>query len=154
MRVPKKLTVGDEIRIIAPSRSAAIITEEGAEQTKTKLEELGFTVSYGRHIFECDLQQSSSIEHRVSDIHDAFRDNHVKAVLTVIGGFNCNEILPYLDYVMIANNPKILCGFSDITALATAITKKCGFVSIRGHIFLAFLWNKHKTISYHIFKNV
>ncbi|MGE7950383.1 S66 family peptidase [Lysinibacillus xylanilyticus] len=139
MRIPNKLTVGDEIRVIAPSSSAAIITEEGVEQTKKRLEELGFTVSYGRHIFECDLQQSSSIEHRVSDIHDAFQDNHVKAVLTVIGGFNCNEILSYLNYEMIANNPKILCGFSDITALATAITKKCGFITYSGPHFSSFL---------------
>ncbi|MEQ6354261.1 S66 peptidase family protein [Lysinibacillus sp. M3] len=138
MRIPNKLTVGDEIRVIAPSLSAAIITVEGAEQTKKKLEELGFRVSFGRHIFECDLQHSSSIEHRVADIHDAFRDEGVKAVLTVIGGFNCNEVLPYLDYDMIANNPKILCGFSDITALATAITKKCGFVTYSGPHFSSF----------------
>lgn len=138
MRIPNKLTVGDEIRVIAPSRSAATITVEGAEQTKKKLEELGFRVSFGRHIFECDLQHSSSIEHRVADIHDAFRDEGVKAVLTVIGGFNCNEVLPYLDYDMIANNPKILCGFSDITALAIAITKKCGFVTYSGPHFSSF----------------
>lgn len=56
MRIPDKLTVGDEIRVIAPSRSAAIITAESLEQTKKKLENLGFTVSYGRHIFACDLQ--------------------------------------------------------------------------------------------------
>ncbi|MCL1695667.1 S66 peptidase family protein [Lysinibacillus sp. BPa_S21] len=138
MRIPDKLTVGDEIRVIAPSRSAAIITAEGLEQTKKKLEKLGFTVSYGRHIFACDLQNSSSIEHRVADIHDAFQDKHVKAILTAIGGFNCNEILPYLNYEMIANNPKILCGFSDITALATAITTKCGFVSYSGPHFPSF----------------
>lgn len=138
MRIPKKLTIGDEVRVIAPSRSAAIITEEGAEQTKKKLEELGFRESFGRHIFECDLQHSTSIEHRVADIHDAFRDENVKAVLTVIGGYNCNEVLPYLDYDMIASNPKIFCGFSDITALATAITKKCGFVTYSGPHFSSF----------------
>ncbi|MBG9454995.1 peptidase S66 [Lysinibacillus sphaericus] len=142
MRIPNKLIVGDEIRVIAPSRSAAIITAESAEQTKKMLEDLGFRVSFGRHIFECDLQHSSSIEHRVSDIHDAFRDENVKAILTVIGGFNCNEVLPYLDYDMIANNPKILCGFSDITALATAITKKCGFVTYSGPHFSSFKMEK------------
>lgn len=138
MRIPKKLTVGDEVRVIAPSRSAAIITAEGVEQTKKKLEELGFHVSFGRHIFECDLQHSTSIEHRVADIHDAFREEDVKAVLTVIGGYNCNEVLPYLDYDMIASHSKIFCGFSDITALATAITKKCGFVTYSGPHFSSF----------------
>ncbi|MGE7909231.1 S66 family peptidase [Lysinibacillus xylanilyticus] len=138
MRIPNKLTIGDEIRVIAPSRSAVIMTADGAKQTKKKLEELGFNVSFGRHIFECDLQHSASIEHRVADIHDAFRDENVKAVLTVVGGYNCNEVLPYLDYDMIATNPKIFCGFSDITALATAITKKCGFVTYSGPHFSGF----------------
>ncbi|PKU53461.1 S66 family peptidase [Lysinibacillus fusiformis] len=135
MRVPQKLSIGDEIRVIAPSRSAKLVK---VRQTKTILEKLGFKISFGQHIFECDLQQSASIEHRVADIHEAFRDPQVKAILTALGGYNCNEILPYLDYQMIAENPKILCGFSDITALATAITKKCGFITYSGPHFSSF----------------
>lgn len=138
MRIPAKLTLGDEIRVIAPSRSAQILKVEMVEQTKTILERLGFRVSFGHHIFECDLQHSSSIMHRVTDIHEAFRDPQVKAILTVLGGYNCNEVLPYLDYQMIAENPKILCGFSDITALATAITTKCNFITYSGPHFSSF----------------
>lgn len=74
----------------------------------------------------------------MADIHHAFLDPQVKAVLTVLGGYNCNEVLPYLDYPMIAENPKILCGFSDITALATAITKKCNFITYSGLHFSSF----------------
>lgn len=138
MRIPAKLTLGDEIRVIAPSRSAQVLKVEMVEQTKIILERLRFRVSFGAHIFECDLQHSSSIMHRVEDIHEAFRDPQVKAILTVIGGYNCNEVLPYLDYQMIAENPKILCGFSDITALATAITTKCDFITYSGPHFSSF----------------
>lgn len=154
MRIPAKLTLGDEIRVIAPSRSAQVLKVEMVEQTKIILEKLGFRVSFGAHIFECDLQHSSSIMHRVADIHEAFRDPQVKAILTVIGGYNCNEVLPYLDYQMIAENPKILCGFSDITALATAITTKCDFITYSGPHFSSFRMCKPKNISFPIFKNV
>lgn len=48
---------------------------------------------------------SSSIRSRVADIHEAFNDSSVKAILTVIGGFNSNQLLPYLDYDLISENP-------------------------------------------------
>ena len=53
MRIPAKLTLGDEIRVIAPSRSAQVLKVEMVEQTKILLERLGFRVSFGAHIFEC-----------------------------------------------------------------------------------------------------
>ncbi|AYV72156.1 U61 family carboxypeptidase [Niallia circulans] len=142
MRIPAKLQKGDEIRVIAPSRSAAILSEEGIEQAKKRLENLGFVVTFGKHIFESDLQFSSTIEHRVEDIHDAFRDQNVKGILTVIGGFNSNELLPYLDFDLIKANPKMLCGYSDITALATAITTKADFITYSGPHFSSFQMEK------------
>ncbi len=142
MRIPDKLQKGDEIRVIAPSRSATILSEEGMEQAKKRLEDLGFVVTFGKHIFESDLQFSSTIEHRVEDIHDAFRDKKVKGILTVIGGFNSNELLPYLDYDLIKDNPKILCGYSDITALAAAITTKADFITYSGPHFSSFQMEK------------
>jgi len=142
MRIPDKLRKGNEIRVIAPSRSATILSEEGIAQAKKRLEDLGFMVTFGKHIFESDLQFSATIEHRVEDIHDAFRDKKVKGILTVIGGFNCNELFPYLDYDLIKANPKILCGYSDITALATAITTKADFITYSGPHFSSFQMDK------------
>lgn len=142
MLVPQSLQPGDEIRVIAPSRSASILSTEGIEIAKARLESLGFQVTFGKYIFEDDLQHSSSIEHRVEDIHAAFADPNVKAILTVIGGFNSNELLPYLDYDLIRKNPKIFCGFSDITAIATAIAARCGFVTYSGPHFSSFQMEK------------
>ncbi|KAB7672647.1 S66 peptidase family protein [Bacillus sp. B1-b2] len=138
MRIPAKLKQGDEIRVIAPSRSASILSEEGIQQAKERLEDLGFTVTFGRHIFESDRQNSSSIEQRVEDIHNAFQDEKVKGILTAIGGFNSNELLPYLDYELISRNPKVFCGYSDITAIGTAISTMCGFVTYSGPHFSSF----------------
>lgn len=85
---------------------------------------------------------SSSIRSRVADIHEAFNDSSVKAILTVIGGFNSNQLLPYLDYDLISENPKILCGFSDITALATAIYTQTELITYSGAHFSSFSMEK------------
>jgi len=123
MITPNKLHPGDEIRIIAPSRSLSLLREENINLAKAKLEKLGFKISFSKNCKETDLFMSSSINSRVEDLHEAFKDKNVKAILTVIGGFNCNQILKYLDYDLIKKNPKILCGYSDITALTNTITR-------------------------------
>lgn len=135
---PKKLKAGDQVRVIAPSRSLSIISSKDRQLAKIRLEELGLIVSFGAHVEESDLFVSSSIESRLADLHEAFQDKNVSAILTVIGGFNCNQLLSYLDYSLIMNNPKIFCGFSDITALSNSIFSKTGVVTYSGPHFSSF----------------
>lgn len=138
--IPEKLKMGDEIRVIAPSRSMKILKEDTINIAKSRLESLGFKISYGKNVMNSinDDYKCASIEDRVSDLHDAFRDKNVKAILTVIGGYNVNQILDEIDYDLIKNNPKILCGFSDITALTNAIYAKTGLVTYSGVHFSSF----------------
>lgn len=137
--VPNKLKAGDEVRIIAPSRSMVIIGEDSKKIAVQRLEELGLKVTFGKYVNEADEDYlSASIEHRVEDLNEAFRDKNVKAILTVIGGFNCNQLLDYIDYELIKQNPKIFCGFSDITALSDAIYAKTGLVTYSGPHFSSF----------------
>ena len=77
-------------------------------------------MSFGEHVEACDDFSSSSVEYRLADLHDAFADPDVDGILTVIGGFNSNQLLTGIDYELVAENPKPLCGFSDITALGNA----------------------------------
>lgn len=135
---PKNLIAGDEIRVIAPSRSLTLLSEEVKTIANKRLATLGFKVSFSQHVSESDDFMSSSIESRVKDIHEAFADKNVKAVITVIGGFNCNQLLKYLDWDLIKNNPKVFCGFSDITALNNAILAKTGLVSYYGPHYSSF----------------
>ncbi len=135
---PEKLQKGDEIRIIAPARSLSILSEDVKKRAIENLEKMGFVVTFSKNCEELDILHSSSIASRVSDLHDAFLDTNVKAVLTVIGGFNSHQLLPFIDYDIIKNNPKILCGFSDITALANAITIKTGLITYSGLHFVSF----------------
>ncbi len=136
--IPQKLQKGDEIRVIAPSSSLSIISKENRELAVKKLEELGFKISFSQNAEEIDEFDSSSIKSRVGDLHEAFADGNVKGILTVIGGFNVNQILKYLDYDLIKKNPKILCGYSDITALSLAIYQRTGLVNYSSPAFANF----------------
>ncbi|NTW14349.1 MAG: LD-carboxypeptidase [Candidatus Moranbacteria bacterium] len=138
MIVPSKLKRGDGIRVIAPARSLSLLSEEIFRAALDRLGDLGFRVSFSEHAKENDMFMSSSVASRVEDIHAAFRDTDVKGILTVIGGFNSNQLLDSLDYDLIRENPKVLCGFSDITALCNAITAKTGLVTYSGPHFSTF----------------
>ena len=138
MIIPEKLKQGDEIRVIAPARSLSLLSEENINSAIKNLETEGFKVTFSKNCKESDIFMSSSIQSRVDDLHEAFSDKNVKAILTVIGGFNSNQLLKYLDYELIKNNPKILCGYSDITALANAITTKTGLITYSGPHFSTF----------------
>lgn len=136
---PNKLQINDEIRVLSPSSSIKRVnTEADNEQLVKYFEKLGYKISYSRHIDEMDEMNSASIKSRVEDLHEAFRDPQVKMILTSIGGFNSNELLPYLDYNLIKKNPKILCGYSDITALQNAIFAKTGLVTYSGPAYSSF----------------
>lgn len=140
---PPKLKTGDHIRILSPSSSVARIG--GFEQNliaKERLEILGFKVSFSDNYSENDIFGSASIKSRVDDIHEAFADNSVQAILATIGGFNSNELLPYLDYELIKNNPKIFCGYSDTTAVLTAIFAKTGMMTYYGASYSSFKMNE------------
>ncbi|MRB43582.1 LD-carboxypeptidase, partial [Bacillus thuringiensis] len=69
-----------------------------------RLTELGFHVTFSTHAEEIDRFASSSISSRVQDLHEAFRDPNVKAILTTLGGYNSNGLLKYLDYDLIREN--------------------------------------------------
>lgn len=129
---PPKLKRGDEIRVVSPSRSMTLISKENRQIAQKRFNELGLKVSISRNVEEVDEFNSSTIKSRVSDLHDAFADKNIKAIFTTIGGSNSNQLLKYLDYDLIRKNPKILCGYSDITALNNAILKKVGLVTYSG----------------------
>lgn len=135
--IPEKLQAADKIMIIAPARGTKIIGQDVRDIARERLESLGLEVVFAPNAIDAnwDYMGSASIEKRVEDIHTAFADKNIKGILTIIGGANSNQLLPYLDYELIKNNPKIFCGFSDITALENAILAKTGMVVYYGPHF-------------------
>ena len=145
--IPEKLKKGDGIRIIAPSDSLGAVRNVAGDALKISdqrlAEELGLKITFGKHAEETDEFDSSSVESRVADLHDAFADPKVKAVFAAIGGFNCNQMLQCIDWDLIRNNPKILIGYSDTTALQNAFLEKAGLVTYSGPAYLTFGQEKH-----------
>lgn len=151
---PNKIKPGDEVRVIAPSRSMGVISSTNKILAIKALENLGLHLTFGQHVDEQDMMYSSSIASRLSDLHEAFSDKNVKAILAVIGGYNSNQLLEFMDYELIKQNPKIFCGFSDITALGSAITHKTGLVTYSGVHFSSFGMQKGFEYSLEHFKRI
>jgi muramoyltetrapeptide carboxypeptidase len=136
--VAARLQGGDEVRVVSPAVSLGFIPEDQKSMARERLEGLGLRLSFSTNAGVMDRFDSSPVEARVSDLHEAFADLEVNGILTTLGGYNSNGLLGYLDYDLIRANPKIFCGFSDITALATAIYARTGLVTYSGPHFTTF----------------
>lgn len=129
---PALLQSGDKIQVVAPALSLPMISDELVVAANQAFEKLGIESDASDAVYEVNNYGSASIKTRVEDIHTAFADPTVKGIFAVVGGTNSNEILPYLDYELMAKNPKIFCGFSDATALQNAIYARTGLVTYSG----------------------
>lgn len=105
---PQKLHQGSHLRMVAPasSRAFAMRGNNNIVIAEERLKKLGFTLSYGEHVDEMDDYGSSSVGSRLADLHTAFADPHVDGVLSILGGFNSNELLPHIDFDLIAKTQK------------------------------------------------
>lgn len=111
--IPARLKKGDKVMIIAPSRSLKLIKEDCRNIAEERLNKLGLEVVFAPNTTDenCDLTISTDVKKRVDDIHTAFADKSVKAILTVIGGFNSNQLIKHLDYDLIKKQSENLHGF-------------------------------------------
>lgn len=143
---PRKLKKWDNIRIIAPARSLKILWDANIDIALKNLNDFWFNISFWKNVNECDEFYSSSIKSRIHDLHEAFLDKNIQWIFTVIGWYNSNQLLDYIDYDIIKNNPKVLCGFSDITSLSNAILQKTWLVSYSWPHFSS--WGMKKWFDY------
>ena len=133
--IPIKLKKGDTIGVIAPSNYIEKDDLEYINASIALMEASGFKVKFGKYVFENTLGYGTSPEKRAADINWAFKDDEVKAIMCVKGGEDSNTTLDYIDYEMIKNHPKIICGFSDNTSILNAIHEKAGLVTYYGPTF-------------------
>ena len=150
--IPAKLKRGDTVMVIVPSRSLGIISEDVLEVARIRFDDLGLKVLFSNNVKEKDIFNSSSIQSRVNDLHQAFADSNIKAVFSIIGGFNSNQLLKYIDWQIIENNPKIFCGYSDVTILLNAIFQKTGLVTYYGPHYSTFGQKLHFEYTLDYFK--
>ncbi len=128
---PPRLVKGDTVSVIAPASSA---TAESFEKTLQNLADLGLQTKVGKHARAVNGFLAGTDRERLEDFHQAFADKEVKAVWCVRGGYGASRFLPNLDFKLIERNPKILIGYSDITALHLAIHQNTGLVTFHGPV--------------------
>lgn len=127
--IPSRLNKGDTIGVIAPS--GPIIGEKVEEVMRAKeiVENDGFKVKFGEHLFSNTCGYSAAAKEKAEDINKMFADKDVKMIWCAKGGNNSNSVFEYLDYELIKQNPKIICGYSDITSLTNIIAEKTGLIT-------------------------
>ncbi len=127
---PQRLKVGDTVALISPC--AAIFTEEPVNIAVEALEKCGLKVKKGKHLMASEGHLAGTDEQRAQDLHTAFADKQVSAIICLRGGSGAARILPLIDYNAIKNNPKIIVGYSDVTALLLSIYTKTGLITFHG----------------------
>lgn len=135
MIFPKKLQKGDTIGVVAPSNPIIGENIQEIEKAKEIIEKLGFKVKFSKNLFSNKNGYSASAKEKAEDINEMFKDKNVKMVWCAKGGENSNSTFDYLDFEMIKQNPKIICGYSDITSLTNIISEKTGLVTFSGTNF-------------------
>ena len=129
---PQALKAGDTVAISSPA--GAVWDENQIETFSTILKSFGFKVVIGKTLKEKFGYFAGSDDLRAAELNELFANKTIKAIFCMKGGWGCARILNKLDYKVIKENPKVLIGFSDITALLLAITSKTGLVTFHGPV--------------------
>lgn len=135
---PRRLREGDTIGVVAPSNSASLIDPEIWKIGIRRLEDMGFELRFGNNIKEVHGHTAGTVQQRLEDLMDMFEDPKVDGIMTVFGGFNSHQLLHYMDFDLIRDNPKVFIGFSDITTLNNAILVESRLVNFSGPAFISF----------------
>jgi muramoyltetrapeptide carboxypeptidase len=128
---PSRLKTGDTVGVIAPSSG---LSTEAFDKALQNLADLGFKTKVGKSARNINGFLAGTDKERLEDIHWAFADKEIKAVWCVRGGYGAARLLPDVNFHLIKKNPKIFIGYSDITALHTAIYQNCGLVTFHGPV--------------------
>jgi muramoyltetrapeptide carboxypeptidase len=144
----KRLQKGNSIGIVSPSSPMAGLFPHRVKRGIKMLEKLGFDVKIGEHALCITQHTAGSPKERADDINSYFKDESVKAVISFIGGNHSNQILEYLDFCLIMNNPKIFMGYSDTTVLHFALYTQSRLVSFYGPSVLTQFAENPKILSY------
>jgi muramoyltetrapeptide carboxypeptidase len=135
---PKALRKGDAIGLISPSSHCAYPDRIG--QAISYLEKNGYRVKPSRHLNCIDTDPAIADQQKLHDLHEMFRDPAIKAIICLRGGAGASRLLRNINYALLAANPKILVGYSDITALSLAVFAKTGLISFSGPMLVTELY--------------
>lgn len=145
---PKALKDGDTVGILSAATPA--FTPEEMQKVEEVLAYFNLKPFYPKYFFSKNDKMSERIEEKASDFNELIARNEIKAIISIRGGYGSMHILDKIDYKKIASNPKIIIGYSDITALLNTIYQKTGLVTFHGPMLLS----KFPNYTVETFRNV
>ncbi len=126
---PPALKMGDVVGLVTPASN--VVNQGDWARIEQSMKTLGLEYRLGRNVKRKGYI-AGTIDERLTDLHDMFRDPAIKGIFAIRGGYGSPQLLDRLDYDLIRKNPKILIGYSDITALHLALHQKLGLVTFHG----------------------
>ena len=124
---PDSLKIGDTVAILATA--GAVEDRENVLRAKKFFEEKGYKVEISKNAFDSYRYLAGSDEDKVNELHRLFSDTNIKAIICMRGGYGAIRLINKIDYDLIKRNPKIFCGFSDISALSVMMLKRAGLMT-------------------------
>lgn len=130
--IPPPVDPGSTVALVAPSYGAIGAWPHRVERATAYLESLGLNVRAMPNAGRNEGWASAPPEARADDLHRAFEDDEVGAVLCAIGGNHCNQVLPHLDFDLIGAHPKVFQGYSDVSVLHWAFRRRSDLATFYG----------------------
>jgi muramoyltetrapeptide carboxypeptidase len=140
---PPPLKKGDRVGVIAP---AGPVSPSDLEPGIKRLMAFGLDVTLGPHLYENTKYTAGDDHARLDDLHAMFGDPEIRGVFCARGGYGCLRLLPLIDLDLITNDPKIVMGFSDITALLLGLYSRTGLVAFHGPVVRGFAKKNERDI--------
>ncbi|QUG40407.1 LD-carboxypeptidase [Psychrobacillus sp. INOP01] len=128
----QRLKKGDKIGIFTPSSPATVTAYQRFQRAKAFIEQKGFVIVEGELTGQSDVYRSGTPKARAEELNKLLRNPDIKMIMSTIGGTNSNSLLPYIDYEAFKDNPKIIVGYSDATAVLLALYAKTSITTYYG----------------------
>lgn len=136
---PPRLKAKEIIGLISPASAPS--SAEKVEKAVSYLERCGYRVRLGKHVLDQRGYLAGSDEDRAGDLNEMLRDRSVRAIIALRGGYGTPRILDRVDYRALRNDPKIIVGYSDLTALQLAVLRHSSLVTFSGPMAAVEMWN-------------
>ncbi len=130
LKRPKALKPGSRIALVAPASEGSSV--EDTDKAQAFVAAQGWQPVLMPNAAKKMGYLAGTDQERADDLNASFRDKSIDGIICTRGGYGSMRFLPLLDEKMIRQNPKVLLGFSDITALLVGISRRCGFITFHG----------------------
>jgi muramoyltetrapeptide carboxypeptidase len=127
-----RLRTGQAVGLVAPA--GPLHTADDLTRAQHLVQRLGLRPVVGKHARQRDGYLAGSDDARASDFNAFVRDSSIRAIFAIRGGYGTMRILDLIDYDGLRADPKVIAGFSDLTALLNAVVMRTGIVTFHGPV--------------------